>query len=100
MKKILISQIDVKKPDYKTSILSKEKTVLKWLIYYIGSSLKKGSISYGMLLPAKAELASYLGVSIGTVQNAIRQAEDMGYFESKQSVGTAVKNPDSTSTKF
>ncbi len=100
MKKILISQIDVKKPDYKTSILSKEKTVLKWLIDYIGSSLKKGSISYGMLLPAKAELASYLGVSIGTVQNAIRQAEDMGYFESKQSVGTAVKNPDSTSTKF
>ena len=100
MKKILISQIDVKKPDYKTSILSKEKTVLKWLIDYIGSSLKRGSISYGMLLPAKAELASYLGVSIGTVQNAIRQAEDMGYFESKQSVGTAVKNPDSTSTKF
>ena len=100
MKKILISQIDVKKPDYKTSILSKEKTVLKWLIDYIGSSLKKGSISYGMLLPPKAELASYLGVSIGTVQNAIRQAEDMGYFESKQSVGTAVKNPDSTSTKF
>lgn len=100
MKKILISQIDVKKPDYKTSILSKEKTVLKWLIDYIDSSLKKGSISYGMLLPPKAELASYLGVSIGTVQNAIRQAEDMGYFESKQSVGTAVKNPDSTSTKF
>lgn len=100
MKKILISQIDVKKPDYKTSILSKEKTVLKWLIDYIGSSLKKGSISYGMLLPAKAELASYLGVSIGTVQNAIRQAEDMGYFESKQSVGTAVKNPNSSSTKF
>lgn len=100
MKKILISQIDVKKPDYKTSILSKEKTVLKWLIDYIDSSLKKGSISYGMLLPAKAELASYLGVSIGTVQNAIRQAEDMGYFESKQSVGTAVKNPNSSSTKF
>lgn len=100
MKKILISQIDVKKPDYKTSILSKEKTVLKWLIDYIDSSLKKGSISYGMLLPPKAELASYLGVSIGTVQNAIRQAEDMGYFESKQSVGTAVKNPDSSSAKF
>lgn len=100
MKKILISQIDVKKPDYKTSILSKEKTVLKWLIDYIDSSLKKGSISYGMLLPPKAELASYLGVSIGTVQNAIRQAEDMGYFESKQSVGTAVKNPNSSSTKF
>lgn len=100
MKKILISQIDIKKPDYKASLLSKEKTVLKWLIDYVTSSLKNGCISYGMLLPSKTELASYLGVSIGTVQNAIRQAEDMGYFESKQSVGTAVKNPDSTSTKF
>lgn len=100
MKKILISQIDIKKPDYKASLLSKEKTVLKWLIDYIDSSLKKGSISYGMLLPSKTELASYLGVSIGTVQNAIRQAEDMGYFESKQSIGTAVKNPNSSSAKF
>ncbi len=100
MKKILISQIDIKKPDYKASLLSKEKTVLKWLIDYVTSSLKNGSISYGMLLPSKTELASYLGVSIGTVQNAIRQAEDMGYFESKQSIGTAVKNPNSSSAKF
>ena len=45
-------------------------------------------------LPEKSKLAKYLGVSIGTIQNAIRQAEDMGYFESRQSVGTVIKNPD------
>ncbi len=100
MKKILISQIDTPKPDYKKSQLSKEKTVLRWLIDFITFSVRNGAIEYGSLLPSKSELANYLGVSIGTVQNAIRQAEDMGYFESKQSVGTMVKDPTLVDKKF
>lgn len=100
MKKILISQIDTLKPDYKKSQLSKEKTVLRWLIDFITFSVRNGAIEYGSLLPSKSELANYLGVSIGTVQNAIRQAEDMGYFESKQSVGTMVKDPTLVDKKF
>lgn len=100
MKKILISQIDTPKPDYKKSQLSKEKTVLRWLIDFITFSVRNGAIEYGSMLPSKSELANYLGVSIGTVQNAIRQAEDMGYFESKQSVGTMVKDPTLVDKKF
>lgn len=100
MKKILISQIDTPKPDYKKSQLSKEKTVLRWLIDFITFSVRNGAIEYGSILPSKSELANYLGVSIGTVQNAIRQAEDMGYFESKQSVGTMVKDPTLVDKKF
>ena len=100
MNKILISQIDTPKPDYKKSQLSKEKTVLRWLIDFITFSVRNGAIEYGSLLPSKSELANYLGVSIGTVQNAIRQAEDMGYFESKQSVGTMVKDPTLVDKKF
>ena len=33
-----------------------------------------------------------LGVSIGTVQNALRYIEDLGYVESKQCIGTLVRD--------
>ncbi len=93
MKKIQISQINFPPPDIKNSADTKEKTVLKWLIEWISTSISTSVFEYGDFLPEKSKLAKYLGVSIGTLQNAIRQAEDSGYFESRQSVGTAIKNP-------
>ena len=45
------------------------------------------------ILPSKAEFAFYLlGVSIGTMQNAFRQIEDAGVVESKQCIGTLVRD--------
>ena len=44
------------------------------------------------MLPSKPELAYMLGVSIGTVQNAIRYIEDLGYVEAKQCMGTLIKD--------
>ncbi len=44
------------------------------------------------LLPKKSDLAYYLGVSVGTVQNAIRFVEDAGYLESKQRIGTILRD--------
>ena len=93
MKKIQISQINFPPPDFKNSTVTKEKIVLKWLIDWINHSISTSDVKYGDFLPEKSKLAKYLGVSIGTIQNAIRQAEDMGYFESRQSVGTAIKDP-------
>ena len=45
------------------------------------------------MLPKKADIAAYLGVSAGTVQNAIRYIEDDGFVESKQRIGTLLRAP-------
>lgn len=94
MKKIQISQINFPPPNLKDAKQTKEQTILEWLIEWVNFSINSSHIKYGDFLPEKSKLAKYLGVSIGTIQNAIRQAEDMGYFESRQSVGTVIKNPD------
>ena len=100
MAKIQISQINFSAPDFKNTISSKEKIVLKWLIDWIENSIKLEEIHYGDFLPEKSKLAKYLNVSVGTLQNAIRQAEDLGYFESRQSVGTVIRNPSSNEKVF
>ncbi len=100
VKRIQTSQISCPKPDFKKISLPKEKVVLNWLIEWCHASIESGELSYGMFLPLKSELASFLGVSVGTVQNAIRYAEDLGYFESKQSVGTMLKDPKSDDKIF
>ena len=100
MAKIQISQIDFPAPDFKFSLQSKEKVILKWLIDWLDYAIGANIIQYGDFLPEKFKLAKYLNVSTGTLQNAIRQAEDMGYFESRQSVGTVIKNPNSKDNIF
>lgn len=100
MGKIHISQIILAPPNFANAALTKEKAVLNWLIEWVETSIKLSKIQYGDFLPDKSKLAKYLGVSTGTVQNAIRQAEDMGYFDSRQSVGTAVKNPQTKEKKY
>lgn len=75
-------------PDLKNIKESKAITIGKWLTNVIESK----KIKPNTLLPAKPDLAYILGVSIGTVQNALRYIEDLGYVESKQCIGTVVKN--------
>ena len=76
-------------PDFKNT--NKTEAVSKWLINWIEEGLQNGSIKPNYLLPSKAEMAYTLGVSIGTIQNAIRYVEDLGYLESKQCIGTIIK---------
>jgi len=64
----------------------------KWIISWIVLSLKKGKISPGDLLPPKGEIACHIGVSLGTMQNVFRFIEDAGYIESKQKLGSFVKD--------
>ena len=66
-----------------------------WIISWIEKDLKSGKIQETNLLPKKEEFAYLLGVSVGTVQNALRIVEDKGYVESKQKIGTMIKNPTS-----
>ncbi|MBQ7450064.1 GntR family transcriptional regulator [bacterium] len=88
--KIEISDLPKEVPDYKNSAESKEALTEKWLTNWIKDAIKNKKIKTYSLLPIKSKLAYYLGVSIGTVQNAIRYMEDKGIVESKQRIGTYI----------
>ena len=77
-------------PDYKNSETPKEKLTAEWLSDHIKNLKAKGLIKSGDILPSKKELADYLGISPGTVQNAIKYLEDENILESKQRTGTYI----------
>lgn len=96
LKRIEISQLPKEIPDFKNSFESKDSIIKKWLTDWIASGIKKGGIQANTLLPKKQDIAYYLGVSVGTVQNAIRSVEDAGFLESKQRIGTIIRDSNST----
>lgn len=64
----------------------------KWLISWIVISMQNGKVRPFDMLPSKAELACHIGVSLGTMQNVFRFVEDAGYIESKQKIGSYIKD--------
>ncbi len=92
LKRIEISQLPKEIPNFKNSFESKDSVIKKWLTDWITAGFKKGMLKENTLLPKKSDLAYYLGVSVGTVQNAIRFVEDAGYLESKQRIGTILRD--------
>ena len=90
-KKIEISNIPKKIPDFKNTFESKDNIIKKWFINWIESILKTNEEKENLLLPSKQILAKHLSVSVGTIQSAIRYIEDLGYVESKQKIGTIIK---------
>lgn len=91
LNQVEIDDINNNLPDLKNIKESKAVAIGKWLTNVIKSNK---NIKPNSLLPAKPDLAYMLGVSIGTVQNALRYVEDMGYVESKQCIGTIVRDRD------
>ncbi len=96
LKRIEISELPKDIPNFKNSFESKDSVIKRWLTDWITSGVKKGKIEENTLLPKKADLAYYLGVSVGTVQNAIRFVEDTGLLESKQRIGTIIRSTNSS----
>ena len=92
LREIKISEISADLPDLKNLTESKAIVIAKWLANWIKTDLKEGKIKINDLLPSKADFAYMLGVSIGTMQNALRHIEDLGHVESKQCIGTLVKD--------
>jgi len=72
---------------------NKVDKLTKWLVNWISISLECGKIKPYDFLPSKADLACHIGVSQGTIQNAYRNLEDLNYIESKQRIGSFIKNP-------
>ena len=89
-KNLSINDIGIDLPDLKNIFESKAVVIGKWLIKYIEHGLNTGSVEVGNILPSKPDFAYKLGVSLGTMQNAFRYIEDMGYVQSKQCIGTVV----------
>ena len=100
LKSIKTSDILVDLPDLKNITESKAVAIGKWMANWIKTDLKSGKISVNNLLPTKAEFAYMLGVSVGTIQNALRYIEDLGYVESKQCIGTLIKDKNSKSVSM
>lgn len=91
-RKINIDEMPREIPDFTSSFEAKESLIKKWLINWILSSIKNKRIKENDLIPKKSDISNYLGVSVGTVQNAIRYVEDEGYLKSKQKLGTMISN--------
>jgi DNA-binding GntR family transcriptional regulator len=92
LKKLSIKNVSIPLPDLKDIFESKAIVIANWLADWLDVDYKAGKIKETDLLPQKAELAYHLGVSIGTMQNAFRYLEDKGYVESKQCIGTMVRD--------
>ncbi len=100
LRRIEVSELPNKLPDFKNSSGTKDSLLANWLISWIENGLKSGKLAKNVLLPKKSSLASYLGVSIGTVQTAIRFVEDKGYVESKQRIGTFISDVENQSREL
>lgn len=72
---------------------NKVDKISEWLINWIKKSLQDGKIQPYDYLPLKADLAFHTGVSLGTMQNVFRIVEDAGLIESRQKIGSYIKNP-------
>lgn len=96
--RLSVKQLPRKKPEFTVGAGSKDMLIATWLTNWITTGLAKGTLTENHLLPLKQEIAVYLGVSIGTVQNAIRYVEDDGLVESKQRIGTLIRGTSNTET--
>ena len=93
MKKIEITDIHMPPSDIKEGVLNnipKDRMLLNWLINWVDDGLDKNLFNFGDLIPSKKDFAKFHNVSTGTMQNAIRYAEDLGYFKSRQCKGTMI----------
>ena len=91
-RKIDISELPHEIPDFTSIYEPKDSVIKKWIINWILSAISNKSIKENDILPSKALISEHLGVSVGTVQNAIRYVEDEGYLKSKQKLGTMISN--------
>lgn len=91
-RKINISELPSEVPDFTSTFEPKDSIIKKWIINWILSAVSKNSIKENDIIPSKVDISNHLGVSVGTVQNAIRYVEDAGYLKSKQRLGTMISN--------
>ncbi|MBR1618166.1 GntR family transcriptional regulator, partial [bacterium] len=90
MKHLTLEDIKIPKPDFSAKNAKKGHLISMWLIEWVSYALEYGIADIGDFIPSKETLAKYLNVSCATIQNSIRYVKNLGYFTSKQSMGTAI----------
>ena len=90
MRHLTLDDFKIPKPDFSASKAKNGEIITDWLVNWVKYSLEYGIVNFGDLIPNKNILAQFLGVSPATIQNSIRQVKNLGYFYSKQSIGTCV----------
>jgi len=92
LRKIAINELPDSLPNFKNHSKTKDNILAEWLMDWIDSGTKSGKLKINELLPSKSDISEKTGISIGTVQTAIRIIEDHGYVASKQRIGTFICN--------
>lgn len=77
-------------PDFRVKLQTKDVLIATWLKSWIKNGIRSNKLQKGQKLPLKKDIATHLGVSLGTVQSAIRLVEDEGLLQSKQRIGTMI----------
>ncbi len=99
MKRLTLDDIKIPKPDFAASKLPKGQVITQWLIDWVKHSLEFGIADFGDIIPTKEQFAQFLDVSCATMQNSIRAVKNLGYFVSKQSIGTFINDINNTDLK-
>ena len=100
LSRIEVSQMPKEIPDFQAPGATKDTMIAEWLKVWICSGLTTGKLTEDCLLPRKGDIARHLGVSVGTVQNAIRYIEDEGHVESKQRIGTMIRSAENGKSRM
>ena len=90
LRKIEVSELPDRLPNFRNSSKTKDNVLAEWLKEWINTKVAHGKLNVNDLLPSKSDIAEKANVSIGTVQTAIRLIEDEGYVASKQRIGTFI----------
>lgn len=91
-----VQDLPKQKPQLQRGSGTKDAIIAQWLTAWITEGLANQSLTELHLLPKKSEIANYLDVSISTIQNAICFVEDEGHVESKQRIGTMIRQANSS----
>ncbi len=92
MKYLTLDDIKIEKPNFELTKNPKGQVIVSWMIEWIKHSIEHGIADFGDFIPSKNDLALFLNVSPATIQNSIRQVKNLGYFSSKQSLGTCIND--------
>lgn len=90
LRHLKVSDMNMSVPNLQNS--NKTETIANLIMKSIDTALKTNIVKIGDLLPTKSDLAYYLGVSLGTIQNVLKILEDKEYIYSKQRIGSIIKD--------
>ena len=98
LRHLKVSDMNISVPNLQNS--NKTETIANLIMKSIDTALKTKIANIGDLLPTKSDLAYYLGVSLGTIQNVLKILEDREYIYSKQRIGSIIKDKNDDSSEM